>query len=213
MEEGAMKDMIRETARASDSRPWCVRLVLLLCVLELVALNVARPGAAGVDTRAEHDKKFDFSKVRTWAWNPAGAGQVKMARTPDDDPEAVRQRAEPIIKESVEAELARRKFQMTTANPDLTLTYYLLLTVGTSSQTFGQFLPPIAEWGLPPFAPQTQSLTVAERGSLVLDLSANDRVVWRGLAQAKIDWDDDSARRTALLREAVRDLLRRFPPR
>ncbi|HEY7449143.1 MAG TPA: DUF4136 domain-containing protein [Vicinamibacterales bacterium] len=208
-----MKDMFRKTARASDSRPWGVKLALLLWVLQMVAFSVARPGAAGVDTRAEHDKKFDFAKVRTWAWNPMGPGQVKMARTPDDDPEAVRQRAEPIIKESVEAELARRKFQLTTANPDLTLTYYLLLTVGTSSQTLGQFLPPVAEWGLPPFTPQTQSLSVAERGSLVLDLSSNDRVVWRGIAQAKIDWEDDNARRTALLREAVRDLLKRFPPK
>jgi hypothetical protein len=190
-----------------------LKVVLLLWGVGLSFLTAALPGAAGVDVRAEHDKKFDFAKVRTWAWNPMGPGQVKMARTPDDDPEAVRKRAEPIIKESVEAELARRKYQLTDANPDLTLTYYLLLTVGTSSQTLGQFLPPVAEWGLPPFTPQTQSLSVAERGSLVLDLSANDRVVWRGIAQAKIEWEDDSARRTALLREAVRDLLKRFPPR
>ena len=136
-----------------------------------------------------------------------------MARTPDDDPETVRKRAEPIIKESVEAELASRKLQLTQANPDLTITYYLLLTIGSSSQTLGQFLPPVAEWGLPPFTPQTQSLTVAEQGSLVLDLSSNDRVVWRGIARAKIKIGEDAKRREALLREAVRDLLKRFPPR
>jgi uncharacterized protein DUF4136 len=190
-----------------------LRLVLLLCVLDVVTFSAVRPGAAGVDVRAEFDKKFDFAKVRTWAWNPAGAGEVKMARTPDDDPEVVRKRAEPIIKESVAAELASRKLQLSDANPDLTLTYYLLLTVGSSTQTLGQFLPPVAEWGLPPFTPQTQSLTVVERGSLVLDLSSDGRVVWRGIAQAKIKWEDDSARREALLRGAVRDLLKRFPPR
>jgi len=190
-----------------------LKLVLLLCGIGLSFLHTARPGAAGVDVRAEFDKKFDFGKVRTWAWNPAGAGEVKMARTPDDDQEVVRKRAAPIIKESVAAELASRKLQLSDANPDLRLTYYLLLTIGTSAQTLGQFLPPVAEWGLPPFTPQTQSLTVAERGSLVLDLSSDGRVVWRGIAQAKIKWEDDSARREALLREAVRDLLKRFPPR
>ena len=190
-----------------------LKLVLLLCALGLAALMAARPGAAGVDVRADFDKKFDFAKVRTWAWNPQGAGEVKMARTPDDDPEAVRKRAEPIIKESVAAELGRHKLQLTDTNPDLTLTYYLLLTIGSSAQNLGQFLPPVAAWGLPPFTPQTQSLKVAEQGSLVLDFSANDRVVWRGIAQAKIKWEDDAEKRTKLLREGVRDLLRRFPPK
>lgn len=41
-----------------------------------------------VDVRVEFDRKFDFKKVRTWAWNPAGAGGVKMARTVYDDPDA-----------------------------------------------------------------------------------------------------------------------------
>jgi hypothetical protein len=50
-------------------------------------------------------------------------------------------------------------------------------------------------------------------GSLVIDLSANKTVVWRGLAQAKIKTDADDQRREALIREAVRDLLRRYPPR
>jgi hypothetical protein len=77
----------------------------------------------------------------------------------------------------------------------------------------GQFLPPIAERGLPPFTPQTQSLTVAEQGSLVLDVSANDRVVWRGIAQAKMKIGEEPTRREARLREAVRDLLKRFPPK
>jgi Domain of unknown function (DUF4136) len=205
--------MVKGRQDVSRRRTPGLKLVLLLCGIGLSFLHTARPGAAGVDVRAEFDKKFDFGKVRTWAWNPAGAGEVKMARTPDDDPEVVRKRAEPIIKESVAAELASRKLQLSDANPDLRLTYYLLLTIGTSAQTLGQFLPPVAEWGLPPFTPQTQSLTVAERGSLVLDLSSDGRVVWRGIAQAKIKWEDDSARREALLREAVRDLLKRFPPR
>src|SRR5688572_10799294 len=119
----AKEDVRRQTPGLS--------LVLLLCALGLAALMAARPGAAGVDVRADVDKKFDFAKVRSWAWNPDGAGQVKMARTPDDNPEAVRKRAEPIIKEAVAGELASRKLQLTDTNPDLTLTYYLLLTIGS----------------------------------------------------------------------------------
>ena len=50
-------------------------------------------------------------------------------------------------------------------------------------------------------------------GSLVLDLSAKDTVVWRGVAQAKIAFGLDDKKREALLREGVRDLLKRYPPK
>ena len=68
-------------------------------------------------------------------------------------------------------------------------------------------------WGIPPFAPATQSMKVMNKGSLVLDAAANDVVVWRGLAEAKIKMDIDDKQREALLREAVRDLVKEFPPK
>ena len=54
-------------------------LKLLLCAgsLGLAALTAAHPKAAGVDVRAEFDKKFHFANVRTWAWSPEGAGQER----------------------------------------------------------------------------------------------------------------------------------------
>jgi hypothetical protein len=51
------------------------------------------------------------------------------------------------------------------------------------------------------------------RGSLVLDLSANGQVVWRGVAQANIKVDADERKREQLIREAVRDLLAKYPVR
>ena len=77
----------------------------------------------------------------------------------------------------------------------------------------GQFLPATTAWGLPPFAPATQSLKIMNQGSLVLDLSAKGAVVWRGVAQAGVEFDANDKKREALLREAVRDLLKRYPPK
>ena len=51
------------------------------------------------------------------------------------------------------------------------------------------------------------------QGSLVLDLSAKGVVVWRGVAEAKVAFEVDDKKREALLREGVRDLLERYPPR
>ena len=186
--------------------------LVALAVVAGVGLTV-QVSLSGMTVRVGFDKAFDFTPVRTWAWNPQGPGEVKMARTPDDDPEAMKRQAEPWIRDAVATEMANRKLQQATAEPDVTITYYLLMTTGTSAQTMGQFLPATTAWGLPPFAPATQSLTVMNQGSLVLDLSAKGNVIWRGVAQAQIKLDADDKKREALLREGVRDLLRRFPPK
>ena len=186
--------------------------LVALAVVAGVGLTV-QVSLSAMTVRVGFDKAFDFTPVRTWAWNPKGAGDVIMGRTPDHKPEAMKRQAEPWIRDAVATEMANRKLQQATAEPDVTITYYLLMTTGTSAQTMGQFLPATTAWGLPPFAPATQSLTVMNQGSLVLDLSAKGNVIWRGVAQAQIKLDADDKKREALLREGVRDLLRRFPPK
>ena len=184
--------------------------LIVAALMTLAATTVL----ARVDVRVEHDKSFDFKPVRTWAWSPAGRGVMKMARTQNDDPEAMRQLAEPIIVDAVGRETKQRGLtEAAAAEADLHLRYYVLLTMGESAQTVGQFLPATLGWGLPPFAPATQSLEMMNQGSIVLDFSAHDTVVWRGVARAKIKFDADQKRRESLVREAVRDLLRRYPPR
>ena len=168
---------------------------------------------ARVKVQVNYDKKFDFKPARTWGWNPGGAGEVRMARTADDDKEAARKFAEPIILQEIPSELGKRGFQAATTQPDLTVTYYLLLTTSIDSQTMGQFLPATVNWGLPLFPPATQSLKVMNAGAFVIDFSARNDIVWRGVAQAQIDIGADPKKRDALLREAIRDLIKRFPPK
>jgi hypothetical protein len=169
--------------------------------------------AARVDVKVDYDKTFDFRPLKTWAWTPGQPGEVKMARTQEDDPEVARQKAEPIILDAVAKEMPKRGMELATASPDVTLTYYLLLSTTMSAQTIGQFVPAVAAWGLP-FIPQaTQSIEFMNQGAMVLDATAGGKVVWRGVARAKIDFDADDRQREAKLREGVRDLIKRFPPK
>ena len=184
-------------------------VVLAIAMTLALALHV---GLEGVDVRVEHNKAFNFKAARTWAWNPK-AGDVIMARTQADDPEAAKRKAEPWILDAVATEMPRRGLTLATSEPDLTLTYYLLLSTNTTAQTVGQFLPATAAWGLPPFPMATQSMEMMNQGSLVLDLSTKGNVVWRGVAQAKISFEIDDKKRESLLREGVRDLLKRYPPK
>jgi hypothetical protein len=181
--------------------------------LVLAGVALAAQGVLAVDVKVDADTRFDFTAVRTWAWHPEGPGRVRMARTADDDPEAARQQAEPVIVAAVAEQMGRRGYQPASGAADVLVFYYLLLSLSVSAQTMGQFVPATPEWGLPPFAPVTQSYELMNQGSLVLDVSTPEKVVWRGVANARIKFGADAKRREALLRDAVGDLLRRFPKR
>ena len=185
-----------------------------LAALAIVAAVVvlAEPALARVDVKIDFDKNFNFKAVRTWRFDPAGNGEVKMARTQKDDPDAVKVIVDPIIVESINTEMQRLKLQ-TADTPDLIVRYFLLLVTDQTAQTMGQFLPGTVSWGLPPFLQSTQSLQVMNQGALVIDLAGAGNVVWRGVAQAKLKMDTDFKKREAILREGVRDLLKRFPPK
>ena len=185
-------------------------VALALATAMALAVHV---GLEGVDVNIEHDKAFDFKSARTWAWNPKGAGDVIVARTKDDDPAAVKQKAEPLILDAVATEMKGRGLQQATSQPDLMVTYYLLLSNNMTAQTIGQFLPATTAWGYMLVAPATQSIKMMNQGALVLDLSAKDVVIWRGVAQARVAFEADDKKREAILREGVRDLFKKYPPK
>ena len=189
-----------------------MRIRSIALVAALLALTVPDV-LARVKVKIDFEKSFNFKAVRTWGWGADGAGNVMMARTQEDDPAAMKARAEPPIVDAVTVEMTRRGLSQAPDAPDLKVTYYLLLTNTMSAQTVGQFLPSTVSWGLPPFAQSTQSLEFMNSGALVLDLSAKGTVVWRGVAQAQIKMDATDRKRETLLREAVRDLLKRYPPK
>jgi hypothetical protein len=189
-----------------------IKQTLAAIAIVAAVILLAEPALARVDVKIDFDKSFNFKAVRTWRFDPAGNGEVKMARTQKDDPDAVKAVAEPIIVDSVNTEMERLKLQKADA-PDLIVRYFLLLSTDQTAQTLGQFLPGTVSWGLPPFQQTTQSLKIMNQGALVIDLAAGGNVVWRGVAQSRLKPDTDFKKREATLREAVRDLLRRFPPK
>ena len=197
--------MIITRIRIADA----VTLTAALAALA-TAITVAAP-----KVNVEHDPAVDFATMRTWTWHPERPGNAVKIISQEDDSAAFKKQIEPRLLPIVEDEFARRGFPMLkSGDPDFYVTYYVIVTAGTSSQYIGQFMS-TPEWGLPPFAPQTQSLEYFPRGSLVLDLTsrASNTVVWRGLAQADLKWEESVAKRDQRAREAVRELLKRFPPK
>ena len=115
---------------------------------------------------------------------------------------------------AVVLELAARGLSRATGGRgEFTVTYYVLITPTTNSQQMGQFLPPVTQYGVPPFAPATTSLKIFPQGTVVLDIGAPDpsHVVWRGVAQAEVELDKTEAERSARLRNVIRDLVAKLP--
>ena len=187
----------------------------VLVAAALAWLAGVRPEAAKTDIHTEGDPSFSFAGLKTWAWHPDGAGDVKQAISKDTDPQAIAKRVDPIILPAVERELQSRGFTKTTGTPDLYVHYYVLATMNQMSQYMGQFVAPVPQWGLPPFAPVTTALEIYAMGTLIIDMTspAKQAIVWRGSAQRKIDLDKPDSERRKVLENAIRDLIKEFPPK
>jgi hypothetical protein len=181
----------------------------------VAALGGVRP-AAQTDIKVDYDEKFAFAGLKTWAWHPDGPGKVRMAVSSRDDPARVAARVDPIIIPAVEREMSERKLTQTSAeSADFYVHYYMLVSVNQDAQFQGQFVPAVPEWGLPPFAPVTTSLSIYPVGTFVLDVVVAEprKIVWRGAAERRVDLERPDDERRQVLERAIRDLVRRFPPR
>ena len=191
-----------------------MKRLLITCAFISLGL-AAQVAAAKLKARADFDKTTDFKSMQTWDWDAAGPGEVKLARASGDDPEAVRRRIEPTLVAAVEKEMTARGFKKAAAGavPDIRVHYYVLVTVGIAAQTMGQFLPTVTEWGIPPYMPATQSFDVVQRGAIVLDVVSTKvaHVVWRGIAEGDIDKIKDDAERDEMIRDGVKELVKKLP--
>jgi len=169
-----------------------------------------------VSVKTQYDKMFDFKAVRTFNWHPDGVGDVKLLHLSGDDPARLRKDLEPVIVQSAEQELTKRGLTKTSGGPaDLNIYYYVLIGANTEAQVAGQFLAPVPAWGIAPFSASTTSLEVYEQGTLILDLSSPSikSMVWRGSAAAKIDRQNSDAKRAGIIREAIEEMFKKFPPK
>jgi uncharacterized protein DUF4136 len=178
-------------------------------------LAPARFDAAKTDIRVDYDKAFSFGGVRTWTWHPDGAGDVRLAVSSYDDPKKVASRVDPIIIPAIEREMTARGVARADDGADVYVHYYVLAMVKQSSQFQGQFLPAVPNWGLPPFAPMTTALSIYPVGTLIIDVTstAAKAIVWRGAAEREIEIERPDSERRKVLEQAIRDLLKRFPPK
>ena len=182
---------------------------LLLLVSAGIVLEAAK-------IKVQKDPKIDVATMKTWVWHPTSPGDVKVWISADSKSEPVKKQYEPILMQAVETEIGSRGYTPASAPPaDFVVTYRLLVTAGGTSQYMGQFLPTNANWGIPPFSPQTQSFSYYPLGTLILDaeLPGGGPIIWRGIAEAKIELENSDEKREARLRRIIKELVGKLPKR
>jgi len=205
--------MIRSRSVRLGSRP-AIRLVRTTLTLGLALACASVLVSAKVKIKTQFDKTFDFKSIKTFAWHPEGAGDVKVLQLSGDDPATLKTQLDPTITTTVEQGLAGRGLTPAPAGQaDLYVSYRLLLGPGTSAQVAGQFIAPVPQWGIAPFSPQTTSLEVYEQGTLIVDLSSRTKqmIVFRGSAESAIDRTRTPDARNKLVRDAILDMLKKLP--
>src|SRR6187402_3012485 len=95
-----------------------IRTRLSVIAMTAAVCLLTESALARADVKIDFDKTFNFTAVRTWRFDPAGNGEVKMARTQKDDPDAAKAIAEPIIVDAVNNEMQKLKLQRADT-PDL----------------------------------------------------------------------------------------------
>ena len=88
-----------------------------IAVVAAAIALLAEGALARVDVKIDFDKTFDFKAVRTWSFDPAGNGEVKMARTQEDDPEAVKASRRADHRRAVNVEMSELKLQKAADEP------------------------------------------------------------------------------------------------
>jgi Domain of unknown function (DUF4136) len=181
----------------------------IIWFLYFAALLTASNRAVAQDVRYNFDKNTDFSQFKTYKWvELKDAAKVDSLRENE-------------IKESVDAELAKKGLTKTDSDPaDLYIGYQA--AVGSEKQ----FTSYNTGWDYGPgwyrggwyggggggtTTGQTSTIYI---GQLALDMydSKNHDLVWRGVVSKTIDPDAKPEKQEKNLNKAVAKLLKNYPP-
>jgi hypothetical protein len=159
-----------------------------------------------VDADYEDENVSMLAGYRKYSWLVQSPG-------PGVDPKEAALAAS--VTQSIDATLAVKGYRIDGQMPDFLIAWYVNFEpkerVTTVQTGYGRYRHP----GLPPAMPPLKMVHEYTEGTLILDVldAATKSLVWRGTAQAEVLPSVDVSTREARIREAVRRILERFPPK
>ena len=174
--------------------------VLALGVLLASPVHAQKP-------QIQWDKEYDFSKVKTFKWQPPSAPSLE-----DSNPFMHK-----FIESSIETELQNVGFTKTDGDPDVYVTYHgsVDTEVQLRSTSFGYGVGSygMGGWGMSGYSLGNQHTTTREvqtkKGTLVVDVvdAKEKQLVWRGTASGILISDDQEKTQKAV-GNAIQDMAK-----
>jgi hypothetical protein len=176
---------------------------LLACALLGVSF-----ACATFTTDFDYDPEADFSSLRTWSFGPW------PERNPGTDPRLQSSLLHERIQRGLVEGFAARGYPMD-EDPDFWVVYHVSIEdrvdVHTAYRTIGG---PYGDWGYGGVTIAEEVATPYEAGTLVIDVlqPGDGRLLWRGVAEGRLQRRATPEEREATTREAITGLLAGFPP-
>jgi hypothetical protein len=174
--------------------------MLALAVLAASPVYAQKP-------QIQWDKEFDFSKVKTFKWQPPSSPSLA-----DSNPFMHK-----FIESAIETELQKAGLTETTGDPDVYVTYHgsVETEVQLRSTSFGYSVGSygMGGWGMYGYSMGPQHTTTREvqtkKGTLVVDIvdPKEKQLVWRGTASG-ILISDDQAKTEKAVGNAIQDMAK-----
>ena len=174
----------------------------------LTAATLAGLACNGPAVQYDYDARMNYSAYKTFDWT------AEPARAPAPDGGFDNPIMNERVHRAVETELAAKGFRRdVTADPDFLVTYYPRHEPGRSQQVHlgvGFGMGPL---GIGVAGPVGDPHREAMAG-IVLEIQdyKTRTLVWKATAQGALQGSDDPAQADADVTEAVRTMLKRFPP-
>ncbi len=171
------------------------RVLMVSLVLAAFALSAC----GGMTVHTDWDENADFTSYKTFAWMSPPAGETHAS-------ELVMNR----IRDSVIAEMKAKGYVEDEENPDIYVTSIVIIEqktdVSTTSYGYGYGY---GYWG--GYGPQSVDVYQYHEGTILLDVvdAKKNQLVWRGSGSKVVD---QSSGRPDKIRDAVINILSRFPP-
>jgi Domain of unknown function (DUF4136) len=187
--------------------PWAAAIAAIALLAGMAVLVAAK-----IDIEVHRAKNANFEVIKTYTWLPSPPPTTDVAPGLMRDPKVVQQELDPIIVGAVDAEFRKRGLQRVADGGDVQVVYYLSHGTSINASTMGSYYQYAADFyvgGV--YGGQTTYVKVIEEGSLVVDVVDDRRAIWRAQASAKINRENDDAKRRKLIEEAVAKMFAKYP--
>jgi hypothetical protein len=182
----------------NSRRPRCLQLFSLVLLVSL--------GAQAQKVNVSYDKAIDFSKFKTYAWEPHGAVAHPMLAAN--------------VVGAIDEQMKAKGLQLTADNPDLAIQIYGSIDQ-ESSMTSNDPLY-MGTGGIPPLDPSAfgpmlsgtwgNTTVTIHKGQLVVDILdvKNKRLIWRGMATQNLS-ANDKKKLLSQVNNSIAKMFKQYP--